>query len=267
MMNQDIGSPSGKETQGETKQPQTSLPTSLKPVKPDTKQPNGNGGKDEGQEKQKTNWPSRIQASCTVILVFITGFYTYYAARQRDAMLESNRINRDALESVQRAFVNFSPNISVALVTDKRGTKVIGWQFSIPMENSGNTTTREMFNHVNVKLLDGELPKDFNYPDLGSQTPTPIVLGPKQSIASIPLLVKSESIKAVQGRTKHLYFYGWTRYRDVFQNTKPHITKFCYELTQVGGDDPTLVKIKGFYAGFSLCPHHNCTDEECDKNP
>jgi hypothetical protein len=39
--------------------------------------------------KEKENWPQRIEAVCAVLLVVITGFYTYYAAGQLHKMKRS----------------------------------------------------------------------------------------------------------------------------------------------------------------------------------
>jgi len=56
-----------------------------------------------------------------------------------------------------------------------------------------------------------------------------------------------------------LYFWGWMAYRDVFSDTKPHITEFCRHLDTVrtAGGELALA------FDFGYCDQHNCTDEHC----
>jgi hypothetical protein len=70
-------------------------------------------------------------------------------------------------------------------------------------------------------------------------------------------------LKAVQERRKHLYLWGWVTYRDIFKDTLSHITRFCHEVIDVRGD-PMNVQ-GGIEIVFSLCPRHNCTDDECNN--
>lgn len=47
------------------------------------------GAQEKSDNKQKINWPVWIQAICTIIIVFITGFYTHYAGKQAVYMKNS----------------------------------------------------------------------------------------------------------------------------------------------------------------------------------
>src|ERR1035437_3937533 len=42
--------------------------------------------RDDGAHKTEENWPNRMMAICTGVLVLITGFYTYYASGQLSVM-------------------------------------------------------------------------------------------------------------------------------------------------------------------------------------
>jgi hypothetical protein len=55
------------------------------------------------------------------------------------------------------------------------------------------------------------------------------------------------------------------RYNDVFPNTAPHITEVCRELTGVYGNASSFAAPTQWV--YTLCPHHNCTDEECNDYP
>ena len=58
-------------------------------------------------------------------------------------------------------------------------------------------------------------------------------------------------------------FWGRASYRDIFENTKQHVTKFCRELTVQG--DPTLAETVPM--NFNHCPYNNCIDEDCERQP
>jgi hypothetical protein len=57
------------------------------------------------------------------------------------ATKDAVEVNRQALESVQRAFVTFGPNLDTNVITDD-ANKVTAWEFRPKLENSGVTPTR-----------------------------------------------------------------------------------------------------------------------------
>jgi len=181
-------------------------------------------------------------------------------------MLDSNRINREALEAVQRAYITFSPAFDTTIKIDPFTHKANSWDFMIPMENSGVTPTRGMTAHIDQWNGHDKLPGNFSYPDTGNAAPQLLVLGPKAKTDLGPVSITPDVIDALEsvpkGGSWHLYFYGWARYHDIFQATPEHITMFCYEVTSVTGDAyfPRRDEVATF---FIACPHHNCTDEEC----
>jgi hypothetical protein len=59
-------------------------------------------GGNHGDHK-KTNWPQRIEAVCAVLLVIITGTYTYYAAGQLHKMKRSTEATERAAEAAKNA--------------------------------------------------------------------------------------------------------------------------------------------------------------------
>jgi hypothetical protein len=54
-------------------------------------------------KKEEPNWPQRIEAVCAVLLVVITGFYTYYAARQLHKMKRSTEAAEKAANAATSA--------------------------------------------------------------------------------------------------------------------------------------------------------------------
>lgn len=170
-------------------------------------------------------------------------------------------ITQEALVSVQRAFV-IAKTTAPTSIPDADGKRVVAWEFRIQWENSGNTPTRTVLQYVNVQWRANELPKNFNFSDLGEPRSTQSVIGPKTTVTSGAMIVPTEVIVAAQHGTMHLYFWGWATYRDIFPNTPTHRTEFCYKLTQVDGN-PVTSKVR--FVSTHCREGHNCIDEECDK--
>jgi hypothetical protein len=150
---------------------------------------------------------------------------------------------------------------------DLKTKQEVKWLFYLAVENGRNTSTKGMYMHVNFDgTYSGELPGDFLYPDVDPEgkpaSPAdniPMVLGPKEKILTAPLAVTIDTIKEVQKKSKRLYFYGWTTYKDGFTDTPFHRTDFCYEVGGLTVHDGNVLSFIG------ACRHHNCTDEECEK--
>lgn len=178
--------------------------------------------------------------------------------QQVQALSESNRINRSALQSVQRAFITFSPKGEIG--TTVKDGKVVSWSPRVPMTNNGSTPAINVHDRGNFYVSREALPDDFKFPDTGK--PETGTLGPKESMTYELDPIPIEYIQSLQVGW-HLYVYGWATYHDTFPRTPEHMTKFCYEvrLSSLKGDvtDPNYDKI----GRNVLCPLHNCTDEEC----
>ncbi len=183
---------------------------------------------------------------------------------QVEKMIESNRTNREALTSVQRAFIT-AGNMAVGRFVDSN--KVTKFQFFAQWENSGVTPTRRAIQHVSYKPDVKPLPKNFSYPDLWSEEEpkknVPFIFGPKQSIFSSQFLIDPVIIEAVKSRKLHLYFWGWLRYFDIFENTPEHITRFCREYFVDG--DPLNPSLNFQNRFVSSCPNYDCIDNECKQ--
>jgi hypothetical protein len=198
--------------------------------------------------------------------IMVAAIYAF----QLTAMLDSNKINRDALESVQRAFVTFSPQMNLG--TRVEGKRIVSFFPQVPTTNNGVTPTKGMLDHINIYVTGAEMPRDFSFPDTGDMTPVPVVLAPKGTLSYGVGPIDVKAVQSVQDHTGHAYLYGWATYRDIFPNTKEHITEFCYELNV----DPTIdigdlrwITDHSYSVGsFNLCTQgHNCTDDECkDRN-
>lgn len=188
-----------------------------------------------------------------------------YLDGQLGAMREANNINRDALVSVQRAFINVGQSLQENAVIVPGQKEINNWEFRPRFTNSGATPTRNAHNHGNFLPWGGPLPEHFPFPDIGQPGPdTPFILGPKEDVTGALLEVPIGTIKAVQDKTEHLYFYGWITYEDIFPKTSKHISMFCIELTDVRGELKTNTP---HAMAWAVCPIHNCADGECVGEP
>lgn len=204
-------------------------------------------------------WPYIFHEKSAAWTAIFTGFlvlFTYFLYQVADRTEETS-------EAVQRAFVVYK-DISSVRIVDPGTKKVSGWQFAVLIENSGTTPTKDALDHVSYLPRQKPIPKDFNFPDLGDTAERPMVVGPKATMMLTPSIVAEDVILQAQKQASHLYVYGWVTYRDIFPRSPLHITKFCYELTQVIGDtsDPNT----SVEALFTSCAQHNCSDDECKQS-
>lgn len=186
---------------------------------------------------------------------------TIYAL-QLHAMLDSNNINRDALESVQRAFV-LSGTVEPTVVGPKGSQSTI---FGVHWDNSGSTPARGT-THVSYRWDQAPLPEDYSFPDLWDQGQphfnTPFVLGPKGTM-SVPIgPIATPIIDGIVEHRIHLNVFGWAKYRDVFKDTPEHLSEFCIELIPIDVQTEKDSGLRTVKYRFDNCLHHNCYDDDC----
>lgn len=182
-----------------------------------------------------------------------------------DAANRSAEIAERALIAGQRAFVSvsFEPSASKSVETNKITT----WNFTPIWWNAGDTPTRNMQNHINIKLFDGSLPNDWGFPDLWAtniavedRLPVPLGCAPKGTVRGQAVGVSVDQMKEVIAGTKWLYMWGWASYSDVFPGTMLHVTRFAVQIA-AGGDPTDNGKTS---VTFHFARKYNCSDEECE---
>ena len=210
--------------------------------------------------------PNHWIAIATVVISVANGLYTYFALNQWREMQISNSINREALISVQRAFITVKTPFTAFVGTNKTNAR---WQFQHQFENSGVTPTLEAVQYCTYLYQRNELPRGFTFPDgidlkSGEKAVSPfdsMVIGPKQVMSPLPFYLPASLIAAIQSHDLKLYMWGWVRYRDQFAQSPVHVTEFCYEVDSIIGD----VSTRGAPVQWSYryCPEHNCVDQKC----
>lgn len=186
-------------------------------------------------------------------------------------MKESNEINRESLESVQRAFIAFQ---NVNIVRGKNGASgEFIWDIQPVFQNTGNTPALQaVTNATFLPSKDDKIPESVfrngNPMFRGNLIPASIAPKALQGIAAYRL---GESyIFGVQlGENfenwpkpirKDMYVFGWMVYRDVMPGTKPHLTEFCKRLYDAGLVFNPVRQVR--FTDVN-CPQYNCTDEYC----
>jgi hypothetical protein len=223
----------------------------------------------EGHNPNNPQWWRRLDSwrfVAEVLILAITIKIACIYSSQLTQMIESNNINREALQSVQRAFVS---------QTDIQQTRLKGgnvyWDFSFVFENSGQT-------HATTKVGDLHIEELPNEPD-GEQ-----FIGTKPSLqGTLTIPTKGPTIAGVKSLPETLLFgsqfgqkitaedwgkirmnqniraWGWILYRDVFLKTPVHLTEFSLTLGSARLEPNGDVVI-----GFRRSNTHNCDDKDCE---
>jgi hypothetical protein len=122
--------PTNIDANGDGKTPQQSPSPSLPPPVERNENSEGDNGQRDGprianDENKPPHWTRHVEAVCAIILVLITGTYTYYASRQAcaavtaanaaksaaDTAYASLKLTRDAFNASQAAVLQ--PNVSI----------------------------------------------------------------------------------------------------------------------------------------------------------
>jgi hypothetical protein len=175
------------------------------------------------------------------------------------AAVKSADISEQALVKLERAFL-FPKLMAINPILDANGNKAFA--FRMYWQNSGRSAVREVKFTFRFDHFLGELPDDFAFPT-AEPTPDirPIYLAPNHGTWSAVIAAPIAVIDAVRMGHIRLYFWGWVTYRDIFEGTPAHITKFCWE-TILSGDDPYLEGSQ-LFCHFRTSERKNCFDEDC----
>ncbi len=160
------------------------------------------------------------------------------AGKQTDEMLAANKIlaaaaeksakvAEDSLFKLQRASI-FMPDINTNWHPDTEREGKFWWHFRPIFQNAGNTQTKEMTTNVVFEFRDTPLPKDFAFAP--NKESSPAIVPPHGVIFGATSTLTDEQIIQIQKGEKFFYIYGTVIYRDVFDGTPIHTTKFCRQI-------------------------------------
>jgi hypothetical protein len=185
--------------------------------------------------------------------------------------------NRDIAAMQRRAtLMQFRPYVSPINVeyfySPVKDSRLFNYQIRVVWNNHGSTPTRRLSLCTTAEIRETVLPETFDFPYDEARITKGILLPhiPLRS-AYIPwgkqLMV--EDIEAIQTGGRFLYVWGWAKYKDAFENTPQHVTKFSW-IVEILGNPRTFVPHSKNHAEqlefrYSMLGFGNCTDEECDE--
>jgi hypothetical protein len=160
------------------------------------------------------------------------------ANQQRADMLRSIKATeelaktaRDALITTERPFVFLNDLIPADFVLTPRGggVEMLSLGLKPHWGNNGNTPTRDMKIQVNWKdCPNAALPADFFYDY--TDGPAPMFLGPKAFEWSEAIKISGPVATNALYERSYIFVWGRADYKDIFDATTPHFTKWCYRL-------------------------------------
>ena len=166
-------------------------------------------------------------------------------------------IAEDSLVKLQRAFI-FPADIEVAVWGEGAERS---FNFRMRWENSGPTPALDFRQHFNWGRFNGPMNPEYQLSDIGIPNPSPNYVAPKGVRRSGSFTLSAQHAAEIMGGQITLYFWGWVTYRDIFQSTPEHITRFCWQAFPTG-DDPLA---DGGFIEWAFHVHNrgNCVDEGC----
>lgn len=201
------------------------------------------------------------------IIAGFTMLIAYYTLGLKDATIKLHNVTKDLVKGSEDTA---QKQLRAYIFPDTKEEPIIdidGLYFKVNWINSGATPAKNLVVRFNWKTFEGDMPENFDFPDLSTTSEDlKAILGPQ---SSNPQLVKisQENIENVAAQTRTLYIYGWADYNDVFKGTDRHRTEFCNKIDikkfPMAGN-PLAFRYQMLSTSFSK---FNGADEECMHKP
>lgn len=168
--------------------------------------------------------------------------------------LHANWIARDTAKRQLRAYINTGE--ITASSASKDNTE---WKIQIEWVNGGATPAKTVIGCLRSKIVEGDLPDDFDFPTGQLESGT-MVLGPRAKFAShVPRNLTFSEMQTAAAGGSRIFVWGWIEYSDIFSR-KRHRTECAFEFC--------IEELPGLW-GMVFVPlrRHNGMDEGCMKQP
>jgi hypothetical protein len=176
------------------------------------------------------------------------------------------RVNDRANETsvaAQRAFITHSGVAGMIKVVESNQFKGVNVFFALT--NSGTTPAKEAVAQWNIALGDKTPEEGTNFGELPTSETYRFVLGPKANMQPKPIFISLGELEEVERGKKHLFFWGWTTYKDIFDGTPRRLSEYCYSISSLTFSKPEHTDIATEIQTVNPpCPTHNCYDENCE---
>jgi hypothetical protein len=175
-------------------------------------------------------------AAATIVYVVVALLQRHTMTQQLQAMQESNDTNREALTSVQRAFVSLTGFFVIKHIIRQSSEFVAFIEIQPLMEDGGVTPARHVTSHCNYQRIDASMPDNFDFPDQWyqdePQSRQEMGIGPKSHVALPCTGIPIPDLCALKYHPNdtRLYWWGHVRYSDIFgtsDDAPDHVTQFC----------------------------------------
>lgn len=191
-----------------------------------------------------------------------TAFFTFVLVVFSGLLWKVNDKANETSVASQRAFVNFGGPVIVKDIQNGRwkGVNVYyGWT------NSGTTPAKDEVSEWNMSLGDVSPDKGTDFDSLPQNQRLSLVLGPKSGFQLPPVYLTTQQLESIADNKQHLFFWGWTTYRDIFPGTPKRLSEFCTDITSAVWTAPDHTSPAADWKTVSPpCPVHNCYDEDCE---
>lgn len=185
-----------------------------------------------------------------------------YSARSARSAGEQVALSRQAMTYNERAYVAFEGARWNSHLGENTGQYF--WRIRVTWRNAGNTPTRHLRIRVGARLSAQKIEdtEKLALADAAGFAGIP----PDGAIFNSVIDVQAADLQRVKEGTMFLYVWGEATYRDVFDGTPLHVTRFFVQGVNVTGnpsqgwdqDDNPL------HIDFAFLQRHNCADEECN---
>jgi hypothetical protein len=180
-----------------------------------------------------TDWAGLAEGAISTLATAVIAAFTYVLAR---ATIRQGRATDRALLTTERAFVYlFELEIAQSWSFDPFRFGML--KLTPKWTNGGNTPTKTMSVKVNFTHWPGDLPLHVAS-QYGGQAAT-LFLGPKATELSAPIDIPGELATRVMEGGERLFVWGRADYRDIFDETPPRHTQWCYEIKILKGANNT----------------------------
>ena len=215
----------------------------------------------EEAAEAKKRWNRSIAVLTLLSTIIAIAAASYFTA-------QSNSINLAALQTVQRAFVVVS-RMDVAPIKNVDGSVRL-WLLRPVIRNSGNTPTKNLEwvqGGVGSFATEKEAVTRLSSPDTDPETlfaygkRIRASVGPQDTMDTRGTDggLLGEMLKGPRSNEIFEVFSGTIHYRDVFESTPDHRTKYCYMIGVTGDEFGNAIPAP------IRCPRWNCADNECTE--
>src|SRR6266478_4462570 len=202
-----------------------------------------------------------------VIATAVLAIFGFIQSRDMKASVaaanRSAKASEDSLIKLQRAFVTFQ---GLRYLSHVGAEEKIWWSVQFNWFNSGSSPARRERFFASKYFEDVELPENFKF-EAPVDRPTNFI-GPNTAMHVGGLSLTADELLAVREGKKFLCFWGRADYRDIFDKSPDHVTKFSIRVRDFRGDPSKYWDEKTNIVELIIDnrpSRHNCADDDCQS--